>query len=333
MTKARVSGLGIVPERSSTEAARIIAGECGEAPFIPLLPRRGPGADPIGRTGAIISLVGSDFSIETVSTGWRLARAPGRDISRAQSYLSADLDAMEEQFSASTSELSFSFVGPITWAAQVEDPRGEKILRDHGALREVSSVIAQASADVGAQLRRRFPSMKFCFQIDEPLVMPASLGGIATASALRTYVALDLQFILSLWEPIFAALGGLGSRFGVNAVNGPTPLSDRLITSLRSAGCTRFFDIAQSEQLGDIIDSGVETVWIANPSWSGGRIAQDLAKRVTALGFPMETCSDNVVVVPAESEMTADWGRARTAWTAAQAAVDLLNDPDRLSSL
>lgn len=333
MPKARVSGLGVVPERSSTEAARIIAGECGEAPFIPLLPRRGPGADPVGRTGAIISLVGGDFAIETVTTGWRLARAPGRDISRAQSYLSADLDAMEEQFSASTSELSFSFVGPITWAAQVEDPRGEKILRDHGALREVSSVIAQASADVGAQLRRRFPSMEIFFQIDEPLVMPASLGGISTASALKTYVALDPQFILGLWEPIFARMGGLGSRFGVNAVNGPTPLSDRLISSLLSAGCTRFFDIAQSQLLGEIIDSGVETVWLANPSWSGGRIAADVAQRVTALGFTMESSFDNVLVVPPESEMTADWERARTAWTTAQAAVDLLNDPDRLSSL
>lgn len=333
MPKARVSGLGIVPDRSNSEAARIIAGECGEAPFVPLLPRRGPGADPIGRTGAIISLVGSDFSIETVSTGWRLTRAPGRDISRAQSYLSADLDAMEEQFSTSTSELSFSFIGPITWAAQVEDARGEKILRDHGALREVSSVIAQASVDLGAQLRRRFPSMKFFFQIDEPLVMPASLGAIATASALKTYVALDPQFILSLWEPIFAAIDGLGSRFGVNAVNGPTALSDRLISSLQLAGCTRFFNIAQSERLGEIIDSGVETVWIANPSWSAGRIAHDLAQRVTALGFPMESCFDNVVLVPPESEMIADWGRARTVWITAQAAVDLLNDPDRLSSL
>ena len=154
MPKARVSGLGVVPGVSSQEAAHVIAGECAEAPFVPLLPSRGPGADPIGRTGAIIAIISSDFAIETVPTGWRLTSVPGRDISRGQGFLSSDLDAMEEQFHQADSTLTISITGPVTWAASVEDPRGEKLIRDHGALREVTSALANSIAELGEQLRR-----------------------------------------------------------------------------------------------------------------------------------------------------------------------------------
>lgn len=333
MTKARVSGLGVVPERSSVEAAHVIAGECPEAPYIPLLPSRGPGADSIGRTGAIISQIGSEFSIQTVPTGWRLTSISGRDISRAQGFLSADLDAMEEQFHDSSAPLTASITGPITWAASVEDSRGEKLIRDHGALREVSSALSHAIPEMVQQLNRRFPTMDVFIQIDEPLAMSASIGAISTASTLHTYVALDPQHIFTLWDPIFNAIGLADSRFGVNFIGSSMPLSDQFLSSLMLAGCQRFFHISESKLLGEIIESGAETVWLCNPAWSGSRVAQDLVARISALGFDVDVCAQNVLLVPPETEMLVDWGRARNAWTKASTAVDLLNDPDRLASL
>ena len=332
MPKARVSGLGVVPGVSSQEAAHVIAGECAEAPFVPLLPSRGPGADPIGRTGAIIALISSDFAIETVPTGWRLTSVPGRDISRGQGFLSSDLDAMEEQFHQADSTLTISITGPVTWAASVEDPRGEKLIRDHGALREVTSALTNSIAELLEQLRRRFPSIELFVQIDEPLVMSAVTGAIPTASSLHTYVALDPQRLIGLWEPMFTTIGASGSRYGINASGGSAPLSDQLITSLLASGTSRFYQVAESGLLGEVMESGREIMWLCNPAWSGNRSAQDIVARVTSLGFAVDKAADNALVTPSPMEMSGDWGIARNALTQARAAVDLLNDPDRLST-
>jgi hypothetical protein len=55
-------------------AARIVAGELPDFPYLPELPARGPGADLAGRTAALLI----DMPVETTPGGWRIAERPGR---------------------------------------------------------------------------------------------------------------------------------------------------------------------------------------------------------------------------------------------------------------
>ena len=62
----------------------------------PSCPRRGPGADLVGRTAGLLASVAPDLAVETTPAGWRFADAPGREMRRARSWLGEDLDALEE---------------------------------------------------------------------------------------------------------------------------------------------------------------------------------------------------------------------------------------------
>jgi hypothetical protein len=251
---------------------------------------------------------------------------------RARSFLSADFDALEEQFQGFTGSLTMSIVGPVSWAGAVEGPRGEKLIRDHGALRDISIALSDVVAETAVDLSRSFSGATLTIQIDEPLVMPATSGAIPTASAFRTYVALDRQLVASLWSPLFAAAQLHGAGFGVNATGGQVALSDPYISLLQAAHVTRFYQIEAARELGEVIESGAETVWIAPPSGTGTSIASDIADRIGSLGFEVSNFAPSVIIVPSDECMNAGWERARHAWNRARSAVDLLNDPDRLVS-
>src|SRR4029077_9323492 len=81
-----------MPGTDPAEAMRVIAGELPEFPHLPELPDRGPGADLTGRTAGLLV----DIAREVTPRGWRLAERPGRDLVRARSMLSSDLDVLEE---------------------------------------------------------------------------------------------------------------------------------------------------------------------------------------------------------------------------------------------
>ena len=96
-----VTGVGSMPGTDSAESARIAAGEF-DVPFLAELPARGPGADMIGRTLALVSSATGDFAGETTPRGWRLAGGRsvgdlGRVMRRAASWLAEDLDQLELQ--------------------------------------------------------------------------------------------------------------------------------------------------------------------------------------------------------------------------------------------
>ncbi|MFZ8925211.1 MAG: methionine synthase, partial [Candidatus Nanopelagicales bacterium] len=93
---AAATGIGSLPGTDSQEWSRTIAGELPDFPHIPELPARGPGADLIGRTMALLADVAPDLAVETTPVGWRLADAPGRVMSRARSWLAEDLDGVEQ---------------------------------------------------------------------------------------------------------------------------------------------------------------------------------------------------------------------------------------------
>ena len=73
-------------------------GELPDLPHLPELPARGPGADMIGRTAALLI----DLPVDLQPSGWRLADRPGRDLRRPRDLLARDLDALEDLGRAAT---------------------------------------------------------------------------------------------------------------------------------------------------------------------------------------------------------------------------------------
>src|SRR6201989_430620 len=108
-----------MPGTDPGEAMRGGAGEVPAFPPLPELPDRGPGADLTGRTAALLV----EIPVEVTPRGWRLAERPGRDLSRARTMLSSDLDVMEEVLDGFRGPLKIQLCGPWTLGATLEMPR------------------------------------------------------------------------------------------------------------------------------------------------------------------------------------------------------------------
>ena len=81
-----------MPGTDFGDSFQVILGEVGELPFVPELPARGPGAEMIGRSLAMLE----ELDVDLQPAGWRLTTGQSRDHRRARSLLARDLDAVEE---------------------------------------------------------------------------------------------------------------------------------------------------------------------------------------------------------------------------------------------
>ena len=152
-----------MPGTSPAEAMRVVAGELPDFPHLPELPARGPGADLTGRTAALLV----DIPVEVTPRGWRLAERPGRDLARARSMLSSDLDAMEEVLDGFRGSLKIQVCGPWTLAATLELTRTLNVaIADPGAVADLTASLAEGVAAHAAELAKRVPGARLVVQLD-----------------------------------------------------------------------------------------------------------------------------------------------------------------------
>src|SRR5437763_1021589 len=208
------TGLGPFPGTDPLEAARIVSAELGDPPglpFLPELPARGVGADPVGRTAALLA----GLHVEVGTGTWRFVTRPGRDEQRARTALTTDLDALEEAVQGYAGPAKLRLVGPWTLAGAIELAKGEKALADQGAVRDLTASLAEGLAGHVAGIRRRLPRLgRLVVQVDEPLLAAVVAGELATASGwgrLRSYER---------------AVVADGLRQVLAAVSDPTAVSD-----------------------------------------------------------------------------------------------------------
>src|ERR1700733_9889556 len=176
------TGVGSMPGTDPLEAMRFVFDELPDLPHLAELPNRGVGADMIGRTAGL--LVG--LSVDATTRGWRLADRPGRDVRRAQSLLSRDLDALEEVADGYQGPLKLQVCGPWTMAASLELARSqEPVLADPGAVRDLTASLAEGVAAHVAGVRARVPGARLLLQLDEPSLPPVLEGGVPSASGLN----------------------------------------------------------------------------------------------------------------------------------------------------
>jgi methionine synthase II (cobalamin-independent) len=183
----RTTGIGSWPGTDMMDAIKIAFAECPDLPYLPELPARGPYAQMIGRSTAFLA----GLAVDLQPAGWRLTDASSRDHRLAISTLRSDLDVLEEHAQGYEGTVKLSVAGSWTLAATMERPRGDRVLADPGARRDLSQSLAEGIAQLVAELVRRLPDVELLVQLDEPLLPAVLAGTIANASGLGRHRAVE----------------------------------------------------------------------------------------------------------------------------------------------
>src|SRR5262245_64371455 len=182
------TGVGSLPGTDIAEAVRLVVGELPDLPHLPALPERGATASLTGRALGLVA----DLAADLQPAGWRLTgtgAGAGVDQRRARSLLAQDLDHLEEALQGFEGTLKVQVAGPWTLAATVERPRGDKVLADVGARRDLGQALADGVATHCADVRRRLGVEELILQIDEPALPAVLSGSVPTASGFHRHRA------------------------------------------------------------------------------------------------------------------------------------------------
>ena len=191
-----------MPGGNPLETAQLIFDEVPDLPFLAELPGRGPGADMIGRTAALLV----DIAVDVTPRGWRIADRPGRDMRRARTMLSSDLDAMEEVLDGYQGPLKLQLAGPWTLAATIEQPHSLKVaLADPGLVNDLASSLAEGAKAHVAEVAKRVPGATLLVQLDEPSLPAVAHGGIPSPSGLTRVREVDEEVLRAKLREVLEA--------------------------------------------------------------------------------------------------------------------------------
>jgi methionine synthase II (cobalamin-independent) len=334
-----------MPGEDPMEAARTVADELPDLPYLAELPDRGPGADIIGRTAALLV----DIPVELAGPrGWRVAERPGRDVRRARSLLSADLDAMEEVLDGYEGPLKVQLAGPWTLAATIEQLRSlNSALADPGLVADLATSLAEGAAAHVAEVAKRLPKATLLVQLDEPALPSVADGAVPTPSGLSRVRVVDEEILRDRLREVLTATRAYtvvhccaaAYPFGIIAGTGADAVSFDMA----------LLKTADYDQLAEIAEAGTGlfagAVSTTGQPESGARRAEgpaggrrdstergrltptDTANSIRELwrrmGLPPAGCAAQVVVTPAcgLAGVSPDRARAVLRWCREAAAI------------
>jgi methionine synthase II (cobalamin-independent) len=304
--RAVATGVGSLPGEDIHEAVRVALGELPDLPHLPELPARGAVATMTGRALAVVADLGFDLQ----PAGWRLTDAPGVDHRRARSLLAQDLDALEEHARAVGSfeaggELKVQVAGPWTLAATVERPRGDRLLADHGARREVAQALAEGVRAHVADVARRVPGATILVQVDEPALPSVLAANVPTASGFGRHRSVDPPRASEALEWVFAAIAAAGATPVAHCCAGDVP-----IALLRGAGARAVsvdlsvLEAKAYDELGTALDEGdrvflgvVPSTDPAHPQ-TDAQVVEKVLRLLDMLGFDPDEVAAQLVLTP-----------------------------------
>ena len=209
-----VTGAGPWPGTDGLEAQTVILGELGAPPqgvtgmpFEVVLAQRGPWSDLVGRATATLV----DLPAELGPHGWRLAGRPGGDLARARALLRDGLDALAVAAHGWSGPLVVPVTGPVTLAATLDLARGERVLSDPGALRDLADSLAAGLAEHLAAVVRAVPGAQPTVLLHEPLLAAAIEAEVPTFSGRATLRALSVQLAGERIAAVGAAVRAAGA--------------------------------------------------------------------------------------------------------------------------
>ncbi len=288
-----VTGIGSMPGTDSAESARIVAGEF-DIPHVAELPARGPGADMVGRTLALVASITGEFAAETTPDGWRLAGGRsggelGRQMRRGASWLAEDLDHMEHELEGFSGQVKVQVTGPWTLASALESVRGTRLLADAGACTDVAAALGESVAAHVQDVRRRIPGAQIVVQVDEPALSTVLAGHVRTPSGRGALRVPDQPEVVAG----LAAVRASADTAGAVRTVAHTCAADVAFDTLGRAG---FAGVAVDAGLiGQAADAALGAWWEA-----GGVVVLGLAPSVDGAATTSESVARSV---------TATWGR------------------------
>ena len=294
----RATGIGSMPGSDVAEAAKVVLGALEDLAPVPELPARGVAAQMVGRSLAVLEGLGADLQ----PAGWRLLDSSGVDHRRARSLLAQDLDVVEELAQDHSGTVKQQVAGPWTLAATVELQRGEKVLSDHGARRDLAHALASGLADHVASLRRRFPSSELVLQVDEPLLPAVLAAQVPTSSGFGRYRTIDAPEADASLRLVVDAVRGAGATPVVHCCAADVP-----VALLRGAGFAAVsFDLSLvaggADAWAEAFETGTDLWPGAFPSTDAPFEASAVRSRVERwferLGFGEDAWHDRLVVTP-----------------------------------
>jgi methionine synthase II (cobalamin-independent) len=291
------TGIGSLPGTDIAEALRVVLGELPDLPHLPELPARGPGAEIIGRTAGLLV----ELPVELYAARWRVAGRPGRDLRRTRDLLERDLDQLTEQAAGYAGPLKVQAAGPWTLAAGVDLPIGGLLLRDHGAVADLTASLAEGLREHVAEVAARVPGARVLLQLDEPSLPAVLAGRVPTESGLGTLRAVSETTAVGALRDVLSAVG---VPVVVHCCAPGVPVE--LIRAAGAAAVALDLDlVADLDALGEAIDAGLGLFAgaVRTPPTGAAPSSAEVAERVRGLwrklGFPVAQLPERVVVTPA----------------------------------
>ncbi|MGH3423431.1 MAG: methionine synthase [Nocardioidaceae bacterium] len=324
------TGIGSMPGEDFASTMRLVTDELPELVHLPELPARGAHASMVGRSAALLEGLGADLQ----PAGWRLTDAPGLDQRRAVSLLAQDLDMLEETLQGYDGRLKVQVAGPWTLAATIERPRGDRVLADHGARRDLAQSLAAGIGAHVADVRRRVGGAGLLVQVDEPALPAVLAGRIPTASGFGRHRTIDVSEADRALRWTVEAVRAAGAAPVVHSCAGDVPVG-----LLAGAGFDALaFDPGEVDRgayddFSAAFDGGLD-LWpgvVPTTEPAGEPSDRDLVRRVRgflgALGFDPDGTGGRVVVTPSCGLSGASPAWARRALTLARTTARALAAP------
>lgn len=296
------TGVGSLPGEDYAEAVRLVLGELPDLPHVPELPARGVTAAITGRGLALVAGLAADLQ----PAGWRLTDASGVDHRRARSLLAQDLDVVEELAQDYAGTFKTQVAGPWTLAATVEKPRGDKVLSDHGARRELAQSLAEGITVHLADLRRRLRGVdRWIVQVDEPALAAVVNAQVPTASGFGRHRRVDPPEASAHLEWVVAAITDAGAEAWVHSCAPQTPWS--LVAGTGVSGLSADLDqlsagdldaLAQALEAGRTAALGIVPATDPSGDPSDARLTERVQRLLDMLGLDPEAVREQLVVTP-----------------------------------
>jgi methionine synthase II (cobalamin-independent) len=294
----RATGTGSWPGTDLREALRVVRDLLGGEgiPYLPEAPARGPGADLIGRSAGLLM----DLAVDLQPSGWRFVDRPGRDAERTASFWHQDLDDLAEVFDGYEGDLKVAVAGPWTLASGIYLHRGERVLADAGAARDLVESLAEGVHQHLADVQRLVPGARLVLQVDEPSLPAVLAGRLPTSSGYGHLRPVDPQLARDGLQQVLAAAGESGTVVHCCHPGIPLPL-------LRGTGAgaialdTSVLTPARWESLAATIEGGTGLYAGCLPTDGTGtteRVWRQVVEAWQRTGLPLSGLGD-IVVSPA----------------------------------
>lgn len=277
------------------EAVKTVFGELPELPYLPELPARGPGADMLGRSAGLLV----ELPVELYAARWRVAARPGADARRTKDLRERDLDTLSDHATGYDGVFKVQSAGPWTLATNLELRTGGPMLRDPGAVQDLTASLAEGLRAHVAEIAARLPGARVMLQLDEASLPAVLAGQVPTESGFGTLPAVDEQVVTSALRTVVEAVG---VPVVVHCCAPDAPIS--LIRRVGVVGVALDLDLVNDlDPLGEALDEGLGLFAGVVPTRASRLTADAVADRVRRLwrllGLAEERLPTQVVVTQA----------------------------------